>query len=167
MPRLPPEAAVGKECDLWTLCGTEGVIRSPRCLHDTRCPGGRRYDTRFQESLSSSFARELVDLASTRAARWNRPSPTARRWSSAPNEGARQGKTVLVQMRYTTDPESSQRYTFKRYESEKSGDGDSWQHTKIVLKPVNVDFDPVVLPGADEEQLHMVAEAVEVLGMGT
>ena len=26
----------------------------------------------FKESLSSSFARELVGLASTRAARWNR-----------------------------------------------------------------------------------------------
>ena len=82
-------------------------------------------------------------------------------------QGTRQGKTVLVQMRDTADPESGQRYTFKRYESEKAGDGDSWPHTKIVLKPVNVDFDPIVLAGADEEQLHMVAEAVEVLGVGT
>ena len=70
-------------------------------------------------------------------------------------------------MRDTADPESGQRYTFKRYESEKAGDGDSWQHTKIVLKPVNADFDTIFLTGADEEQLHVVAEVVEVLRVGT
>ena len=86
---------------------------------------------------------------------------------AAPVEGTRQGKTVLVQMRDAADPESGQRYTVKRYESETAGDGDSWQHTKIVLKPVNTDFDPIILTGADEEQLHVVAEVVEVLGVGT
>ena len=40
---------------------------------------------------------------------------------------------------------------------------DSWRHTKITLKPVNPDFAPIVLTGADEQQLQVVAELVEVL----
>ena len=83
---------------------------------------------------------------------------------AAPVEGARQGKTVLVQMRDATDPESGQRYTVKRYQSEKAGDGDSWRHTKITLRPVNRDFAPIVLTGAEEGQLQVIAEVVEVLG---
>ena len=35
---------------------------------------------------------------------------------ASPVEGPRQGKTGLVQMRDATDPESSERYTVKRYE---------------------------------------------------
>ena len=83
---------------------------------------------------------------------------------AAPVEGTRQGKTVLVQMRDATDPESGERYTVKRYQSEKAGDGDAWQHTKITLHPVNADFEPMILTGADEGELQVVAEVVEVLG---
>ena len=85
---------------------------------------------------------------------------------AAPVEGTRQGKTVLVQMRDAADPESGERYTVKRYESEKAGDGDSWQHTKITLNPVNADFEPIIVTGTDEGQLQVVAEVVEVLGRG-
>ena len=85
---------------------------------------------------------------------------------AAPVEGTRQGKTVLVQMRDAADPESGERYTVKRYESEKVDDGVSWQHTKITLKPVNPAFEPIVLTGTDEGPLQVVAEVVEVLGVG-
>jgi type I restriction enzyme R subunit len=81
----------------------------------------------------------------------------------APVEGTRQGKTILVQLRDATDPETGQRYTVKRYESEKAKRGDSWRHTKITLKPVNPDFAPIILTGAEEGQLKVVAELVEVL----
>ncbi len=84
----------------------------------------------------------------------------------APVPGTRQGKTVLVQMREATDPESGERYTVKRYESEKAGTGDSWQHTRISLKPINADFAPIVLTGSDDhdvQELAVVAELVEVL----
>jgi len=81
----------------------------------------------------------------------------------APVEGARQGKTVLVQLRDATDPETGQRYTVKRYESEKANQGDSWRHDRITLKPLNASFEPIVLTGADEDQLKVVAELVEVL----
>ena len=58
-------------------------------------------------------------------------------WSlfRAPVEGARQGKTVLVQLRDATDPETGQRDTVKRYESEKAAKVDSWRHDRITLKP--------------------------------
>ena len=82
---------------------------------------------------------------------------------AAPVTGARQGKTVLVQLRDVTDPETGERYTVKRYESEKTQGEESWRHTKITLKPVNADFEPIVLTGADEGQLQVVAELVEVL----
>src|SRR6185503_2178323 len=58
----------------------------------------------------------------------------------APVEGTRQGKTVLVQLRDAYDPETSQRYTVKRYESEKARQGDTWRQARITLKPLNPDF---------------------------
>ncbi|MDZ4259865.1 MAG: type ISP restriction/modification enzyme [Gemmatimonadales bacterium] len=85
---------------------------------------------------------------------------------AAPVEGTRQGKTVLVQLRDATDSESGERYTVKRYESEKAQDGDLWRHTTITLKPINPDFEPIVLTDADEGGLAVIAELVEVLGTG-
>jgi SOS-response transcriptional repressor LexA len=82
----------------------------------------------------------------------------------APVEGTRQGKTVLVQLRDATDPESGQRYTVKRYESEKAAKGDTWRHERVTLKPVNPDFDPIVLTSKNEGELQVIAELVEVLG---
>ena len=83
---------------------------------------------------------------------------------AAPVGGSRQGKTVLVHMRDAADPESGERYTVKRYESEKAGDGDSWLHTRITLSPVNPDFEPIVLASADEGSLQVIAEVIKVLG---
>ena len=83
---------------------------------------------------------------------------------AAPVAGTRQGKTVLVQLRDTADPETGQRYTVKRYESEKTEDGDAWHHARITLKPVNPYFQPIVLTGAQEGQLQVIAECIEVLG---
>lgn len=84
---------------------------------------------------------------------------------SAPVEGTRQGKTVLVQLRNTSDPETGERYTVKRYESEKVRDGDSWRHSTITLKPINPDFESIVLTG-EEGELQVIAELIEVLGGG-
>jgi type I restriction enzyme R subunit len=83
----------------------------------------------------------------------------------APVEGTRQGKTVLVQLRDATDPETGQRYTVKRYESEKAKRGDSWRHERITLKPINPDYEPIVLTAAAEVQVKVVAEVVEVLSV--
>ena len=81
----------------------------------------------------------------------------------APAEGTRQGKTVLVQLRDATDPETGQRYTVKRYESERAAKGDSWHHERITLKPVNPDFKPIVLTDASVGELQVIAELVEVI----
>jgi SOS-response transcriptional repressor LexA len=82
----------------------------------------------------------------------------------APVIGTRQGKIVLVQLRNAIDPDNGERYTVKRYQSEKVTDGDSWRHTRITLKPINPDFQPIELMSSEEGELQVVAEFVEVLG---
>jgi SOS-response transcriptional repressor LexA len=84
----------------------------------------------------------------------------------APVEGTRQGKTVLVQLHDASDPETGQRYTVKRYESEKAVKDDSWGHERVTLKPINPDFEPIVLTGKDQVELQVIAELVELLGEG-
>jgi SOS-response transcriptional repressor LexA len=83
----------------------------------------------------------------------------------SPVEGTRQGRTVLVLLRDTADPETGQRFTVKRYESEKtvSEDG-TWRHVRIILKPTNKDFEPIILTYEDECSVEVVAELLEVLG---
>jgi hypothetical protein len=83
---------------------------------------------------------------------------------TAPVTGTRQGKTVLVQLRDAIDPETGERYTVKRYESEKTEEGDSWRHARIALKPNNPEYVPIEFTGTDEGQIQVVAEIVEVLG---
>ena len=82
----------------------------------------------------------------------------------APVIGTRQGQIVLVQLRDTTDPDNGERYTVKRYQSEKVTDGDSWRHARITLKPLNPDFQSIELTGAEEDELQVVAKLIEVLG---
>ena len=81
----------------------------------------------------------------------------------SPVEGTRQGKTVLVELRGLVDPDTGDRYTLKRYESERVATDDSWRHAKITLKPTNPEFTPIVLTGEDDGDLSVVAELVEVL----
>ncbi len=73
---------------------------------------------------------------------------------------------MLVQLRDRTDPETGERYTIKRYASEKIKDGDVWRHARIILKPLNPDFQATELVGSDEGEFQVVAELVEVLGDG-
>ncbi len=62
--------------------------------------------------------------------------------------------------------ETGERYTAKRYESDKAQTEDrAWRrHLKITLRPNNSDFDPIVLTCEDEGQVPLIAELVEVLG---
>ena len=82
----------------------------------------------------------------------------------APVTGTRQGKIVLVQLRDAIDPDNGERYTVKRYLSEKVTEGDSWRHIRITLKPINPDFQPIQITSAEEGELQVVAELIEVLG---
>ena len=84
---------------------------------------------------------------------------------AAPVEGTRQGRTVLVQLRDQVDPESGERYTVKRYFSEKAvSDEETWRHVRIALKPNNPDFQPIELTTDDEGSVGVIAECLNVLG---
>lgn len=82
----------------------------------------------------------------------------------APVAGSRNGRDVLVELRDASDPETGSRYTVKRYSSEKVGIGDTWEHTRVTLSPLNRDFEPIVLEPTEEGELAVIAELVAVLG---
>jgi SOS-response transcriptional repressor LexA len=84
---------------------------------------------------------------------------------ASPVTGSRQGRVVLVKLSDDTDPETGERFTIKRYESEKvkAADG-AWRHVRVTLKPQNPAFDPIVLTSDDEGLVHVVAEFIEVVG---
>ena len=79
--------------------------------------------------------------------------------------GTRQGRTVLVQLHDAVDPDTGDRFTVKRYRSEKAEDNNGWRHVRIVLEPVNSDYEPIELAAEDEDSVAVVAELVEVLGV--
>jgi DUF2075 family protein len=74
--------------------------------------------------------------------------------------GSRQNKIVLVQHRGLYDPDHNGSYTIKTYTSEKSYDRDTgqWQHERIVLKPVNPDYSPIVIE--EEDDFTVVGEFI-------
>lgn len=78
-----------------------------------------------------------------------------------PLEGTRQGKVVLVQLRDERDPETGQRYTVKRYVRDEPAS--AGQEKRILLKPANVDFEPIVLTSEDDDDVSVIAEFIAVL----
>ena len=84
---------------------------------------------------------------------------------ASPVTGTRQGRVVLVQLADEIDPETGQRFTVKRYRSEKTADEDGWRHVAITLRPDNPAFEPIRLTADDEERVAVVAEFVEVVGL--
>jgi hypothetical protein len=90
---------------------------------------------------------------------------TATFWSSAPTPlELVQGKTVLAQYRGPADPETGGSFTVKRYSSEKreAGEGE-WQHSRIVLSPLNKAFTPIVISPEEAEHFRILAEFIAVL----
>jgi ATP-dependent helicase YprA (DUF1998 family) len=83
----------------------------------------------------------------------------------APVEGSRDGKVVLAELLSQLDPETGDRYTVKRYHSEKVDLEGSWRHRRIVLAPTNPDFAPIELTGTDDGELRVIAEWLEVLDL--
>ena len=72
---------------------------------------------------------------------------------------------MLVQLRDSVDPETGQRFTVKRYRSEKTADAAGWPHVRIVLEPTNPDFEPVELTAEHEDSVTVVAELVDIIGL--
>ena len=78
--------------------------------------------------------------------------------------GSRQGKIVLVQHTNYYDPDYAGAYSIKEYSSEKSYDEfGSWLHEKIELKPLNKDYNPIILSSEDADEFRVIGEFVGVL----
>jgi hypothetical protein len=80
--------------------------------------------------------------------------------------GTRQGKVILAQHRDIQDPEHGGTYTVKVYESEKTAsESGEWQHARVTLSPDSDDssFAPITFETAEESELSVVAELLEVL----
>ena len=84
---------------------------------------------------------------------------------ASPVTGSRQGRIVLVQLRDAVDPDTGQRFTVKRYRSERTADEDGWRHVRIALEPINPEFAPIDLAADDEASVTVVAELIEVIGL--
>jgi SOS-response transcriptional repressor LexA len=56
---------------------------------------------------------------------------------------------------------SSNRYTVKRYRSEKAISGEEWHHKRIWLESINPKYDPILLQS--DEDYRVIAEFVRVL----
>jgi type I restriction enzyme R subunit len=78
--------------------------------------------------------------------------------------GSRNGLIVLVESRLVADPETNQKFTIKRYKSEKENIGtEQWRHKRIILSPDNKAFNNIVLENVGSDDFKVVAEFVEVL----
>ena len=78
--------------------------------------------------------------------------------------GSRNGLIVLVESRQVTDPETNQKFTIKRYSSEKESSEDGqWRHKKIILSPDNKDFNDIVLENVLGDDFRVVAEFICVI----
>ncbi|MYJ25131.1 MAG: DUF1998 domain-containing protein, partial [Holophagales bacterium] len=81
--------------------------------------------------------------------------------------GNRSGRIVLVRLPDAVDPETGERFTVKRYRSEKrSTDDGPWRHVRITLEPLNPKFEPIELVAEDDQgsgAVNILAEFVDVL----
>jgi type I restriction enzyme R subunit len=78
--------------------------------------------------------------------------------------GSRNGLIVLVESHLVADPETNQKFTVKRYRSEKEYiDADRWRHKLIILSPDNKAFKNIVIEGVSGDDFRVVAEFVEIL----
>lgn len=73
--------------------------------------------------------------------------------------GSRKGRLVLVENLETT---GTNRYTVKRYESEKTESEQGWRHTRIRLESLNPEYPSWDLD-PDEDKYRILAEFVRVL----
>jgi type III restriction enzyme len=78
--------------------------------------------------------------------------------------GTREGKIVLAQYRGIADPGTGGAFTVKRYSSEKEAvEDEDWRHTRVVLSPLNPDYEPIVVSADEAEDMQIVAEFITVL----
>lgn len=78
--------------------------------------------------------------------------------------GSRQGMIVLVECHLVSDPETTRRFTIKRYKSEKEFHSDgTWRHKTIILSPDNKVFKDIILVDIPAVEFNVVAEFVGIV----
>ena len=78
--------------------------------------------------------------------------------------GSRQGRKLLIWHAGVADEETGGEYTVKVYSSEKvATDEGGWQHTRITLKPLNHDYQPIILEPESEGDVLAIAEFVRIV----
>lgn len=77
--------------------------------------------------------------------------------------GSRNNKVVLVQHNNYIDSENQGSYSIKKYTSEKSFDKETgeWQHERIILKPLNNFYKPIIIE--EDDGFLIVAEFVSII----
>ncbi|MFN2589386.1 MAG: hypothetical protein ABR518_01275 [Actinomycetota bacterium] len=81
-------------------------------------------------------------------------------------EGSRNGRVLLVQHRDIADPEHGGSYTVKVYErAGEAVDPDGVRRSTVLLRPDSDDprFEPIAVTVANEDEVRVIAELVEVL----
>ncbi|HLJ13821.1 MAG TPA: S24 family peptidase [Bryobacteraceae bacterium] len=73
--------------------------------------------------------------------------------------GSREGRLVLVEF---LGGGANDRYTVKRYHSEKKQTAEGWRHQRVRLEPLNPEFEPWDLD-TEEDRFRIIAEFVRVL----
>ncbi len=78
--------------------------------------------------------------------------------------GSREGKIVLVQNHIAFDPEYGGSYAIKQYTSEKHFNPDgTWLHSEIQLKPLNPNYNPIILNEADSDSFRIIGEFLGIV----
>lgn len=78
--------------------------------------------------------------------------------------GSREGKIVLVQNHVAYDSDYGGSYAIKQYSSKKHyyADG-TWQHSEILLKPLNPKYNPIILDETDSECFRVIGEFLGIV----
>jgi phage repressor protein C with HTH and peptisase S24 domain len=77
-------------------------------------------------------------------------------------DGSREGKRLLVWHSGIDDPMTSGHYTVRVYTSEKI-ETEAGMHVRVVLSPLNPEFEPVILTPKDEGDVRVIAETAQTL----
>jgi superfamily II DNA or RNA helicase/diadenosine tetraphosphate (Ap4A) HIT family hydrolase/SOS-response transcriptional repressor LexA len=80
-------------------------------------------------------------------------------------QGSREGRIVLVQFNSMGDPENGGRFTVKKYHSSKTVTEEGWHHNHIELRPLNPDYDPIIVAPDEGADMAVVGEWVESIDL--
>jgi uncharacterized protein len=78
--------------------------------------------------------------------------------------GSREGRIVVAQHHSISDVDSGGSFTIKKYHSEKKyNDDGSWEHGRIVLEPINKEYEPIIISKDYAEDFKIIAEFIDIV----